>query len=219
MLTCEGLSLAGWRHDSAAPEHGVAVLGGERVPVREIQAVFTRLFAVTESELPHILPEERAYVASEMNAFLLAWLSALRCPVFNRPTPLSLAGPSWSQQQWLCEAARAGLPIRARRCIARTFRAELAEGPMPAELAADEPASFSAAWVGVRCLPSNGAQAVDESIRRGMRRLAQAANVELLSASFVHQADGLRLSAASPWLDLEQAGVADALLAHWEASA
>jgi len=74
-----------------------------------VRAVLTRRPAVLAEELACIAPAERAYVATEINAFLVAWLHALPCPVLNRPTTRSLSGPAWDDWHWRVAAARAGI--------------------------------------------------------------------------------------------------------------
>src|SRR5258707_166954 len=84
LLTPEDLSCTCWRWNPARSTGSQAVVGGRNIPVADITGVLTRLFSVQEQHLGHIVPEDRSYVASEMNAFLLAWLSSLKCPVLNR---------------------------------------------------------------------------------------------------------------------------------------
>jgi hypothetical protein len=71
--------------------------------------VVVRRPAVAAEELPWIALDDRHYVGAEINAFLVAWLSALPCPVLNRPTATSLCGPAWSQTYWQVAATRAGI--------------------------------------------------------------------------------------------------------------
>jgi len=111
LLGAEDLLAPGWVVRPGHGERDVAVVAGERVPVRRIRAVLTRRPAVVVEELGAIRSEDRAYVAAEINAFLVAWLSGLPCRVFNRPTPTSLCGPGWTTLQWQAAAARAGLPF------------------------------------------------------------------------------------------------------------
>jgi hypothetical protein len=59
--------------------------------------------------LEHIVTEDREYVAAEMAAFLLAWLTELKCPVINRPSTTCLCGPGWSAAQWEQAAVQAGI--------------------------------------------------------------------------------------------------------------
>jgi hypothetical protein len=56
LLTCEDLSVAGWRHDPGAPQVSTAVIGGHTVAVREIAGVLIRLPWVREWEFSHIVP-------------------------------------------------------------------------------------------------------------------------------------------------------------------
>ena len=68
--------------------------------------------AVGEAELAHVHEDDRSYAAAEMQAFLLAWLSSLECPVLNRPSPSNLGGPWWSLAQWVQRARRLGVAAR-----------------------------------------------------------------------------------------------------------
>jgi len=218
LLTCEGLSRRGWRHESAVPALSLAVLGGAPVPALEVSGVFTRLTAVTEAELPHIVEEERAYVASEMHAFLLAWLVSLRCPLLNAPTPLNLSGPGWHAEQWIWAAARAGLAVQPSRRVAPTFAAE---APFAADLRTALPEGSTLATfrvVGAHCLGADG-HAIDDALSRGLQRLRESAGVELLTASFARVAGESRFIGATASIDLTRAELADALLRTWEARA
>ena len=86
LMTPADLSQPGWRFRLGDAAGSTAVLGGEPVPASAIAGVLTRLPSVTDHDLTHIAPSDRAYVAAEMTAFLLAWLTALKCPLVNRPT-------------------------------------------------------------------------------------------------------------------------------------
>jgi len=84
LLTCEDLSVVGWRYSMSGKDEvssslldSTAVVDGQVVGVEEISGVLTRLPCVFEQELLHIVPDDRAYIASEMNAFLISWLSEL----------------------------------------------------------------------------------------------------------------------------------------------
>jgi hypothetical protein len=109
LLSAEDLTSEGWTFRVAEPGKGTAVIAGRRVRVNELQAVLTRRPGVLAEELTWIDVGDRAYVAAETNAFLVAWLSALTCPVVNQPTPASLCGPAWGRSHWAMAAARAGL--------------------------------------------------------------------------------------------------------------
>ena len=134
LLTCEDLSVVGWRHYPGAPEASTARVGGREVRMGHIAGVLTRLPYISDAELSHIVTDDRAYVAAEMMAFLVSWLSQLTCPVLNRPTPSCLVGPYWRQAQWVYIAAQLGLPVRVRRgrwCYVQTLRRSW---PTPARL-------------------------------------------------------------------------------------
>ena len=109
LLSAEDLTSEGWAFRVSDPDIGTAVVDGCRLPVRELRAVLTRRQAVIAEELAWIDPVDRPYVASEANAFLVAWLSAIPCLVLSRPTAGSLAGPAWSPLHWAAAAARTGI--------------------------------------------------------------------------------------------------------------
>jgi hypothetical protein len=111
ILTCKDLSVSGWNLYLQDIERSTAIIEGKSIKFEEIKGVWNRLPFVTEHELDHILLTERKYVASEMMAFLVAWLSLLSCPMINMPTPTCLSGPNWSQLQWACAAFRMGISI------------------------------------------------------------------------------------------------------------
>ena len=111
LLSAEDLCRPGWVFRPRDPRGGTAVVSGRTVPVAELEAVVTRRPAVVAEELREIASEDRAYVAAEINAFLVAWLSALAdvgVPVVNRPTPACLSGPGWDALRWRAAAARIG---------------------------------------------------------------------------------------------------------------
>jgi hypothetical protein len=109
LLSAEDLSVEGWAFRVGDPGGGSAVIDGRRVPIADVEAVLTRRPAVVAEELVWIDRADRAYVAAEVNAFLVAWLDAIPCPVVNRPTTTSLAGPAWGELHWAAAAARAGV--------------------------------------------------------------------------------------------------------------
>lgn len=109
LISAEDLCRAGWKFRLSNPNNGTAIVNGKRVLVSEINAILTRRPAVLSEELTFINHEDRSYVASEINAFLVAWLNALACPVINRATTSSLCGPQWNELHWKSAAAHYGL--------------------------------------------------------------------------------------------------------------
>jgi hypothetical protein len=198
VLTCEDLSVAGWRHRPGASGASTAVVGGEVVSAAEIGGVLTRRSRVLEWEPDHVVAGDRAYVAAEMTAFLRSWLSGLGCPVLNRPATTCLSGPGWYREQWVLTAARLGIPVRPLR-----WRPGSAAG-VP-----EDEAAFTATVVGERCLG-----AADPASAAWALRLARAARVDLLAAHFGETETGLELLDADPWPDVSSPEVADAILEY-----
>jgi hypothetical protein len=54
---------------------------------------------------------DRDYAAAELHALAVSWIRSLGKKAVNGTDGQSIAGPSWSQRRWLCEARAAGLPI------------------------------------------------------------------------------------------------------------
>jgi len=107
LLSADDLCRSGWSYRVGDPNGGRAVVSGSVVDVRDIRAVVTRRPAVISDELVNIDDADRGYLTAEINAFLVAWLSALTCPVVNRPTTTCLCGPPWSDVHWQLAAHRA----------------------------------------------------------------------------------------------------------------
>src|SRR5215207_9445084 len=92
LITPRDLSRSGWLHVPLAPERDTAALGTRIVPADSVDHIQVRIAAVRERDLPHIEESDRKYVAAEMTAFLLAWLSARGNRVATRPSALALCG-------------------------------------------------------------------------------------------------------------------------------
>jgi hypothetical protein len=197
ILTCEDVSSGGWRYDVTAPEDSLAVIGGQKIPCSEITGVLTRRPCILEEELLHITPGDRRYVAAEMNAFLIAWLSSLSCPMFNRPTASSLSGPNWRREQWIHAAARQGIPVRPGY---RWVPFERDEHPAISKENVSE-----VTIVGERSFGE-----VDEVVVAQAKRLAAAAGVNLLSVAFDGSQAGASFIGANPIPPITS-GVADAI--------
>ena len=184
-LTPADLSAPGWAFDPHAVAEGVAVIEGAPLPVRAITGVLTRLPWVVPAELEHIRMADRAYAAAEMNAFLFAWLSALECPMLNRPTAGCLAGPGLHPVEWADAAARAGVPT--------------SRGPDRATVTV----------VGERCVGD-----VHPLQAERARRLAAEVHAGLLRVRFSSPGDDGRVVSADPWPDVADPAIARAILAQ-----
>ncbi|MBD2412111.1 hypothetical protein FACHB389_03580 [Nostoc calcicola FACHB-389] len=222
LLTPEDLSVAGWRHyvrgggdggdggdegetsssspsSPSSPSSSSAVVGGVTIGLDQITGVLTRLPSIFEQELLHIIPEDRGYVAAEMNAFLISWLSSLKCPVLNRPTPTYLLGPAWRPEQWVYAAAQLGIPVRPVRrqsSLLASVRPQVMEKP-----------AVKVTVVGDRCLGE-----VEKLLASHARRLADAAQVDLLTVNFSSSESSAELLGADLWADISAPNVADAIL-------
>lgn len=166
------LSRPGWRYVANAPEELVIIAGERRVRAFELAAVVMRLVHIGETDLPHIVPEDRGYVAAESEAFLRAALAWLTCPVFNRPTATSLNGPYWRAEQWRAAALSAGIPASPLVRHLDPGSPQTVDGVSP-------DVDASVVVIGDQCVGSD-----DSRLRGYARDLASAAGVSLLSVSF-----------------------------------
>jgi hypothetical protein len=200
LLTCEDLSVPGWRHSLDPSSPGRAVISGCPIATEEIRGVLIRWPGVMSRELGPIAPEDREYVAAEMTAFLRSWLTRLRCPVLNRPTAISLLGPAWRPEQWVHTAAGLGIPVRPIRRHAR-FSAD-----MPPVQAPPEHATVTV--IGERCFG-----ATDPLLACHAQRLAAAAGASLADFHFSGPDADAALISADLNADLDGDERADAVLA------
>jgi hypothetical protein len=197
VMTPQDLCVSGWRQHlgvgkSARNSSDVAVAQRRLLPQREITGVLTRLPWVTDGEVLEVVAHDRGYVATEMTAFLLFWLSRLRCPVLNRPTPTCLSGPYWRAEKWVHVAARAGIPVQAVR---RDTRSESAPNALPPTM------PVAVTVVGRRIFGEAHPELLNQS-----RRLAELADVALLTVRFAGAERGAAFIGADtfPALDDER---------------
>jgi hypothetical protein len=201
ILTCQDLCAGGWSHCPHG-ELGAAIIGGKAIGADHIDGVLSRLPSVTTSELGEVHPDDRPYAAAEMNAFLSAWLSGLRCPVLNRPTAESLMGPYWRTEKWVFTAAKLGIPVVTAW---RSVPASMDDGP-----ADPLGRSTEVSVVGQRC-----AGDADESLRQWAVALAAEAGVGLLRAKFTTPDAGAAFLDADYWVDITNPEVSEAILAYF----
>ena len=201
LLTPSDLSLKGWRHYSGESPASRSVVSGTVISNAEISAVLTLLPGISEQELVDIVPSDRSYVAAEMTAFLLSWLSSLQCPVINRPTPACLSGPYWRQEHWVSKAARLGIPVRPLHRRA-TLSGE-------SEQQQQETQSVSVTVVGEQYFGET-----DATLLTYARHLANLAGVDLLTVRFNTSEGEPYFVDAQLRPDLTTAGVGDAFFAR-----
>jgi hypothetical protein len=198
VLTAQDLSTTGWRQRAGRLNGGIAVVEGKLVPYEEITGILTRLHCVTDGELVSIVPGDRPYVAAEMTSFLLFWLSSLKCPVLNRPTPMCLSGPHWRREKWVRIAAQAGIPVQP-------FHRRSALGSSPVEETGPAPTILTVA----------GKSVIGEAhpeLHFHAKHLARLAGVELLAVHFSNPEKDARFVTADTFPDLSGDKAADAVL-------
>jgi hypothetical protein len=192
ILSAEDLCMPGWILRVPLGPPNTAVISGRTVPAEQIRGILTLRPCIFPEELQNIQSAHRKYVAAEVNAFLLAWLSAQSCPVLNRPTACCLAGPNWRPEQWTQAASRLGIPAQTRRHV-------------PDETAVpDGGESLEVIAVGEQCFGCS-----DSILRERTLKLAHVAAVDLLSVRF--SADGGRFLSASVWPSLTDPAVLEAV--------
>lgn len=199
VLTSQDLSTVGWRQRVHSVDHAMVVAERVVIPQDEITAVMTRIPCVVGEELFDIVPEDRSYVATEMTAFLLFWLSSLKCRVVNRPTPTCLSGPCWRQESWARAAATAGIPVEPVRRRA-VFPSCAPQHGISQSLA-------SVTVVGERVLGET-----DPVLHGQARRLAHVAGVEMLVIRFSGPERGARFVSADVYPDLSNDIIGGAML-------
>lgn len=200
LLMPSDLSRPGWCHRVGDPAASVAVVEGDAIPASALRGVITRLAAIAPAQLPHVAEADRDYVASEMSAFLGAWLSALACPVLNRPFVPSLSGPVWRTEQWARLALDLDIPVAPVRLTLRPG------APMPAPPPPGD-ACVRLDVVG-RAVLGHG----HPRLRAHARRLADGAGMALLGVRFDAQDDNARFVGADRWPDLSDRSIGDAVM-------
>jgi hypothetical protein len=218
LLSPMDLSVCGWRYNPLTPEANAAMIGRRSVHCGEISGVLTRLPWILQDELLHITPIDRAYVASEMNAFLLTLLDGLTCPLLNRPTPTCLAGPDWRNEQWVNCAARLGIPVHpvARKAgpsielAPRTPNSEPQTPNPKLQTPNSKLQTTSVTVVGGHCFGT-----ADETLTNCAQRLAAVAGVDLLAVHFKVVNGEPRLFSADLFPNVNSAEVADAILNYF----
>jgi hypothetical protein len=216
LLTCADLSRPGWRWEPDAPGRATYVVAGDPVPSRAVRGAVSLLAAVGPAELPHIVAEEQEYVASEMTAFLMAWLSSLPCRMINRPTPLCLTGPRLAHEQWLRLAVHLDLPIRPSLRRVRPF-ASHGPGDPSSSLGGETPEGEGGRLVPVPivaglCVTAGLGELPPTEFLARLSRLAAEAGAGLLTATLEQQQHGWRFIGATPMVDVTRSDVTDAML-------
>jgi hypothetical protein len=206
LLTPQDLSAVGWRQPLRCyGDSRTVVVEKKLVPQKNISAVVTRIPCVMPEELSDIVPADRPYVAAEMTAFLLFWLSSLKCRVINRPTPSCLSGPFWRQESWVRAAVQAGIPVDPV-CRHATFSHR--SSPQPTDLP-----HAAVTVVGDRVFGDT-----HTLLQSHAQRLAEHAGAQQLVVRFSTPERDARFLGADVYPDLSQEEIGRALLQCLELS-
>lgn len=197
LLTGAGLRRARWylEVDGAGRARAeVATANGTRVPVT---GVVNRLGVLTAADLPGVHPDDRAYAAAELTAFLTAWLHACPAPVVNPPTTTALNGPAWHPERWAAAAVAVGLRAEVHRRVG-------------------EPSTPDPVWTDARGAHVVGDTCVGDvhaEVRRKLVTLARNAGTPMLTATVSDAGPDAAVRDISMWPDLTDPAVTEALTA------
>jgi hypothetical protein len=197
-LTCANVSREGWKlairgKDGAAQVELLAAIEGKRVHQEEIAGVITRLGYVSEHQLGHIVADDRAYVASEMHAFLFAFLEALPCRVVNPPSLGCLYGPNLRAVQW--------------RQLARELGIAVEQDLRPLSAGSKSYPSIDVTLIGERAIGNP-----PPSVLRSTQRLARRAGIPYLTARYADLHGALCFVGVDTYPNIESEEIACALL-------
>lgn len=116
LLTDAELSVGmGWSysHEKNIIRSKMRLSDGRSFTSDEVTAVFNRLRYLNAAHFTTFDDLDREYAVGEMFAFVLSWLTSLKCPVIN---PAGVRGFSYSNRnflEWFKLAGEVGLPTRA----------------------------------------------------------------------------------------------------------
>jgi hypothetical protein len=186
LITTESLMTSlRWVH--CLGEEGVStrfqLMDGRHFDADEVQGTLNRMLYVPVENLLLIQPADRPYVAQELTSLFLSWLYSMPGPMVNRPTPQGLCGHWRHISEWVCLAARAGLPTLSYRQSANDTN-----------LGLNSLTSLSPpGWPIQSAILFNGSvfgAAFPLDIQAGCLRLLQAAGTELLGIEFARMPSG-----------------------------
>lgn len=90
-------------------------IGGTRTTAGEISGVISTISHFLPQEFYYIEPEDRAYVCAELGAFMIYFLSELRCRKLNPQTARRLSGLGMHWIEWSRAAEARGVPVLPAR--------------------------------------------------------------------------------------------------------
>jgi hypothetical protein len=231
VVTWSDLSCPGWRYTSssadaascsigrsAGPVAASCSVGGRVVPAADIEAILTRAATVDPADLVEIAEHDRDYVAAEMHAFLVAWLTALGGRVVNRPTSRSLLGPLWPPEVWVHLAASLSIPVKPthRHVDPLPGGADPSAGDSASAWLVDlarEP-HLPESWSAVTVVGERAFGDGHVALKHNALALANAAGADLLAVTFDGRDAAARLVSADPKPTMEDEAVVAAVRRH-----
>ena len=192
---------AGWRYVVGCPELATACAGGRVLGIDQVAGVLCRIPSILPQDLEELHQEDRTFAASEMNAFLRAWLMQLSGRVCNEPSTASLAGPAWHPMRWRWLANQLGVPA--------------VPGSFPTLDARGRDTRFKGERLTAVVAGDQVIGTSDAAVARDSLRLARTLGCGLLALHFVKDRDWLLESAeCCPDLDTQAAST----LTEWLAA-
>jgi hypothetical protein len=137
LLSAEDLTSAGWVWGSEGKPRRW-VIDGQSVEDEDITGVFIRRSTVYPEELLSIHPDDRAYLAAEAHAFLIAVLASTQAIVVNPVGDGALGDEALRPERWIRLAAAANLNVRPIR-LTSWDRRERSLQQRRVEVVADRP--------------------------------------------------------------------------------
>jgi hypothetical protein len=117
----EDLVRPGWRWPgTTAGGRRTWVIDGTALPDSEVTGVFIRRSAVYPDELTGTHPDDRAYLAAEVHAFLVFVLATTGARVVNPARDGTLGTDAMRPERWIGVASRLGVPVARLRLTSAT---------------------------------------------------------------------------------------------------
>lgn len=160
-----------------------------RLDSGSIRGVVNRLEYLPDAHLARVNATDRAYIQQELLAIWSSWISALPCPVINRPTAISVTGPLFHPAIWHHHAAAAGL----------------ASAPMLYDVDLPDPVPPAPVHSVIVCKDQCHSTSVPPGLFGACRDLAYYAGFDMLEVMFGQGPTGAVFSHASPLPDLSRA--------------
>lgn len=115
LCSAQDLVSPGWSWKVADKDNQTWVISGKTVPDEEVAGVLVLRSAVLPEELTTIHADDRAFVSSELRAFITFLLVSTRALVINPVINHTFGEDVLRREWWLVYAGQAGVPVYNRR--------------------------------------------------------------------------------------------------------